>query len=33
MTDWDKIHRWLIYTIVALGIIGWGVMIAMWVAP
>ena len=32
MTDWDKIHKWLIYAITAAGVMGWGVMIAMWIA-
>jgi hypothetical protein len=32
MTDWDKIHKWLVWIIVAAGVVGWGVMIAMWIS-
>lgn len=31
MTDWDKIHKWLIYTTTAIGIIGWGLLISLWI--
>ena len=31
MNDWDKIHKWLVWTITAAGIFGWGVMIAFWI--
>lgn len=32
MNDWDKIHKWLVLTIVVAAIFGWGVMIAMWIS-
>ena len=31
MNDWDKIHKWLIYAITAIGIIGWGLLISLWI--
>lgn len=30
--DWDKLHKWLVLIITAAGVMGWGVMIAMWIA-
>jgi len=30
--DWDKMHKWLVFIITAAGVMGWGVMIAMWIA-
>jgi hypothetical protein len=33
MTDWEKIQLYVITVIVAVSIIGFGVMFAMWVAP
>jgi hypothetical protein len=31
MNDWDKIHAILVWALVALASIGFGVMIAMWI--
>jgi hypothetical protein len=31
MNDWDKIHAILVWVLVVLATIGFGVMIAMWI--
>jgi hypothetical protein len=32
MNDWDKIQKWLVGVITAAGIVGFGVMLAMWIS-
>ena len=32
MTDWEKVHKWLVRIITATGIVGFGVMLAMWIS-
>lgn len=33
MNDWEKIQRYIISVIIAAAIFGFGVMVAMWIAP
>jgi hypothetical protein len=32
MTDWEKIQTWIVYILYIIGIIGFGVMFAMWIS-
>ncbi len=32
MNDWEKIHKILVWIITAAGIVGFGVMLAMWIS-
>jgi hypothetical protein len=32
MTDWEKVHKRLVWAITAIGIVGFGVMLAMWIS-
>ena len=31
--DWEKIQMLITYMLIALGMVGFGVMVAMWIAP
>jgi len=31
--DWEHIQKWIVYVLIAAGVMGFGVMFAMWIAP
>ena len=30
--DWEQIQKWIVYVLIAAGVIGFGVMVAMWIS-
>ena len=30
--DWEQIQKWIVYVLIAAGVMGFGVMVAMWIS-
>jgi len=31
--DWEQIQKWIVYVLITAGVMGFGAMVAMWIAP